>query len=152
MNDMLLRLIGHMRWADARTADATEQCPSTVPDAERLFAHIAAAEHLWYSRISGRPAELEVWPSLSVPRAREIAATHADLFRDMIAEVHESALRETVSYVNSAGKAFHNTIADIVTHLALHGERHRGQIARIIRAAGGEPPYTDYIQFARGGQ
>jgi uncharacterized damage-inducible protein DinB len=54
-----------------------------------------------------------------------------------------------VSYRNSAGREFTNTVADIVTHVAMHGSHHRGQIALKLRASGQEPPYVDYIQFAR---
>jgi hypothetical protein len=32
---------------------------------------------------------------------------------------------------------------------SMHGGYHRGQIARQLRAAGREPPYTDYIEFTR---
>jgi uncharacterized damage-inducible protein DinB len=149
MKDLLLRLVGHMEWADAIAADAIQQCPATVPDAERLFAHIAAAEHLWYSRIHALTPEFAVWPALSVAEARHVARREASHFRAMIAEVDVDALTFEVRYTNSAGRTFTNTIADIVTHVALHGERHRGQIARVIRAAGGEPPYTDFIQYAR---
>jgi len=46
MKELLLRLVAHMRWADAIVADALET--DSAPDAEsvRLFAHIAAVEHL----------------------------------------------------------------------------------------------------------
>ena len=149
MKNHLLRLLAHMAWADERTADAIEQCRSPVPDAERLFAHIAAAEHLWYSRIQSRTPELEVWPKLASADARQVAARHAALFGEMVGGSSDDQLHRTIAYTNSAGRSFSNSIADIITHVALHGERHRGQIARVVRAAGGEPPYTDFIQFAR---
>lgn len=149
MKEHFLRVIEHMRWADARTAGSILQCPSAVPDAERLFAHIAAAEHLWYTRMLGRAAELAVWPALTADEARDVAARHASLLRDMIADLPEGGLRREIVYTNSAGRNFRNTVSDIVTHVGMHGERHRGQIARIVRAAGGEPPYTDFIEFAR---
>jgi uncharacterized damage-inducible protein DinB len=54
-----------------------------------------------------------------------------------------------VSYRKSAGRDFRNSVRDIVIHVTMHGSYHRGQIARLVRAAGGEPPYTDYIQYRR---
>jgi uncharacterized damage-inducible protein DinB len=57
-----------------------------------------------------------------------------------------------VHYRNSAGNEFDNTVRDILTHVALHGQYHRGQIARAMRAAGREPVYTDYIGFIRKGR
>ncbi len=40
-------------------------------------------------------------------------------------------------------------MSEIVTHVAMHGSYHRGQIARQLRSAGLEPPYTDFIQYTR---
>jgi uncharacterized damage-inducible protein DinB len=40
-------------------------------------------------------------------------------------------------------------VGEIITHVTMHGGHHRGQIARALRQAGREPPYTDYIQFSR---
>jgi uncharacterized damage-inducible protein DinB len=90
-----------------------------------------------------------VWPSLEVAESRALAATHADLFERLLAVEDADMLKRRVAYRNSAGRDFDNTVAEIITHTTTHGVHHRGQIARIIRAAGHEPPYTDYIQFAR---
>lgn len=149
MNDLLLRLLAHMRWADGLVADALTIDPMPDPEAVRLLAHIAAAEHLWYARIHQRPPEVAVWPALSVSEAREMAAHHADLFDALVAGADERALARRVTYRNSAGRAYESSVADIVMHVSMHGGYHRGQIARQLRAAGREPPYTDYIQFTR---
>jgi uncharacterized damage-inducible protein DinB len=149
MNDILLNLLGHMRWADTLVADALTANKAQPPsDAVGLFAHIAAVEHLWYSRIQGVPVAHAVWPKLSPNEARALAEEHADLFEQLVKE-GDATLRRTVSYRNSAGRDFRNTVEEIVTHVTMHGSYHRGQIARIIRASGGDPPYTDYIQFMR---
>jgi uncharacterized damage-inducible protein DinB len=155
MNELLLRLIGHMRWADALAASALRAGADTNADTEserearRVFAHIASVEHLWFSRIHGRAAAHAVWPELSVDDAAALAARHADLFEHLVAESDDAQLGRRVSYRNSAGLDFQSSVADIVTHTSMHGEHHRGQIARLIRAAGREPPYTDFIQFVR---
>jgi len=149
MNDLLLRLLAHMRWADDTVADALTADDSPESEAVRLFAHIAAVEHLWYSRILGRRAEVAVWPALDVRESRELAARHADLFDALVTGADERALARRVTYRNSKGRTYESSVADIVTHVSMHGGYHRGQIARQLRAAGREPPYTDYIQFTR---
>ena len=148
MNDTLLNLIAHMRWADAMFADALDRDPSPSPESVRLFAHIASVEHLWYARIHARTPAHAVWPALDVRQSRALAAEHADLFEHLLAAGGRELSRR-VSYRNSAGREYENTVADIVTHVAMHGGHHRGQLARMLRASGQEPPYTDYIQFAR---
>ena len=149
MNDLLLRLLAHMRWADDIVADALSTGETPEPESVRLLAHIAAVEHLWYSRILGRPAEIAVWPTLSVAEARAVANQHADLFDALVTGADESALARRVAYRNSKGQAYESSVVDIVIHVSMHGGYHRGQIARQLRAAGREPPYTDYIQFMR---
>jgi uncharacterized damage-inducible protein DinB len=149
MKESLLRLVAHMRWADARVADELEDAPSADPEAVRLFAHIASVEHLWYSRIFGGTPAHAVWPALSVAESRRLAGEHAELFERLVDAADAAALDRVVEYRNSAGIDYRSSVSDIVLHTAMHGEHHRGQIARLVRAAGREPPYTDYIQFAR---
>ncbi|HEY6826716.1 MAG TPA: DinB family protein [Gemmatimonadaceae bacterium] len=138
-----------MRWADDLVADALTVGETTDAEALRLFAHIASVEHLWYSRILGRAPDVAVWPALGVSEARELASRHADLFHAMVAEADATALGRLVTYRNSKGRTYESSVADIVVHVCMHGGYHRGQIARQLRAAGREPPYTDYIEFTR---
>jgi uncharacterized damage-inducible protein DinB len=147
MNDILLRLVGHMRWADAQFAGALEHDPP--PEAVRLFAHVASVEHLWYARIRGEPQQHAVWPALDVSQSRDLAAEHADFFERLVADSDGDALARVVAYRNSAGRDYRSPVDEIITHVAMHGSHHRGQIARSLREAGREPPYTDYIQFSR---
>jgi uncharacterized damage-inducible protein DinB len=153
MTTILLDLVGHMRWADTVVADALATAVrqpdrTRVADPVSVFAHIAATEHLWYSRIRGTSTELAVWPELTVAESRAIAERHADLFDEVVAGGGDG-LDQMVSYRNSAGRDFRNSVRDIVIHVTMHGSYHRGQIARLVRASGGEPPYTDYIQYQR---
>lgn len=150
MKELLFPLIAHMRWADVVVADALVAHPNT--EGARLFAHVAAVEHLWLCRIEGRTARHSVWPTLTPSESRQLAAEHAELFERLVQISNDAQLARIVAYRNSAGKDFTNSVSDIVVHTAMHGEHHRGQIARVLRAAGHEPPYTDYIQFARRNQ
>jgi uncharacterized damage-inducible protein DinB len=149
MNELLLRLIAHMRWADRLVADALESDGPADGDAVRLFGHIASVEQLWYSRILGQPAAHVVWPHLSPSESRSVAAAHADLFEQLVRDADAALLARPIAYRNSAGHAYESPVSEIVIHTAMHGEHHRGQIARRLRAAGREPPYTDYIQYSR---
>jgi uncharacterized damage-inducible protein DinB len=152
MNDYLSRLIAHMRWADHIVADALADDSQSAGESVRLFGHIAAVEHVWYNRIVERPAAHAVWPDLALAESRLLAAEHADLFEALIRDAADDSLARMIAYRNSAGRSYENSVSDIIIHTAMHGEHHRGQIARLIRAAGREPPYTDYIQYARRNQ
>jgi uncharacterized damage-inducible protein DinB len=150
MNELLLSLIGHMRWADSIVAESLLRDSEPDPQAARLFAHIAVVEHLWFARIEARTPEYPVWPDVMTPaQAAAIAARHADLYERLVDGASAEELARLVAYRNSAGRDYRGSVSDIVTHVAMHGSHHRGQIARQLRTAGREPPYTDFIQYAR---
>jgi uncharacterized damage-inducible protein DinB len=149
MNELLLRLVGHMRWADTQFADALDRDLPADAEAVRLFAHVASVEHLWYARIRGQAHQYPVWPSFDVAQSRALAAQHADLFERLLTDAGDDALSRLVDYRNSAGRDYRSPVGEIITHVAMHGNHHRGQIARILRQTGRVPPYTDYIQFSR---
>jgi uncharacterized damage-inducible protein DinB len=144
-------LFDHLVWADERAREAIESIGAERPErseATRLYAHLAAAEHLWLTRLEGRPAEHAVWPDLSLEAAAALAVeSHAGL--KAIAAGDASALTRTVDYRTSAGEDFSNTVADILTHVSMHGSYHRGQIALLARQGGGVPVMTDYIVYMR---
>ena len=70
--------------------------------------------------------------------------------RPIMTSLDAAELNRPVHYVNSAGQEFVNTVRDILFHVAMHGSYHRGQIALLVREAGGQPAATDFIAFARG--
>ena len=138
-----------MWWAHDALLDELRRQP---PDAEtlRLFAHVVAAEHLWLSRIDSQRARVAVWPSLSLDEIAALDAENRARFHDLL-ERPGDTLEQRIAYRNSAGNSFDNSVGEILTHVAMHGHYHRGQIARAMRSAGREPVYTDYIGFVRQG-
>lgn len=54
-----------------------------------------------------------------------------------------------ITYRNSSGVEYTNTLEDILLHVAEHGVYHRGQVALLVRASGGNAIPTDYIIFTR---
>ena len=150
MTDLLEKLYEHNWWAhDAIVAELRR----AAPDAEtlRLLAHIVAAEHLWLARIDGVKPQVAVWPALTLEEIVALERENRTRFRDLLARPDDT-LGRRVPYRNSAGNDFENDVESILTHVAMHGHYHRGQIARSMRTAGREPVYTDYIGFVRKGR
>jgi uncharacterized damage-inducible protein DinB len=63
----------------------------------------------------------------------------------------ESSLQLGIEYHNSKGERWVNAVGDIFQHVMMHGTYHRGQIATLMRQAGVNPAYTDYIEAVRRG-
>jgi len=150
---MLRRLFDHLAWADANARDALHAMPASSAEARRateLLAHVAGAEHVWLSRVMGRPPAYPVWPPLDLAEAAALAARTAAELQQYVASLGPKDLAREVEYTNSAGRRFRDRVDDILVHVAMHGAYHRGQIALLTRQGGGGPASTDYIAFVRG--
>jgi uncharacterized damage-inducible protein DinB len=149
----LLPMLDHLRWADERARESLQSLPPTSPrteSARALYAHVAAAEHVWLARLQGRAPEHAIWPPLSLGEAATLAAQTVDALRAHVDALAPDALDAPVSYRTSTGDAHRSTVREIVTHVALHGSYHRGQIALLVREGGGVPLPTDFIVWVRG--
>jgi RimJ/RimL family protein N-acetyltransferase/uncharacterized damage-inducible protein DinB len=145
-----LRMLGHQTWADRRALAAIEAGQGAPDAALKLLSHILGAEHVWLTRLSGRRAEVAVWPQLSPEQCRDLVGVNDLGFREFIFGLGEvTDLRRVVEYRNSAGEELATEVGDILTHVFLHGSYHRGQIAQLLRLAELAPMPTDYIAFVR---
>lgn len=148
MKSYFQRLYQHMAWADTHVLE----CLRAYPERQslRLFAHLLAAERVWLTRLYGEDsAELEIWPELSLEECSALAERTRGEYARCLDTMSEAQLATAVTYRNSKGTQFTTAAVDILTHVALHGSYHRGQIASRVRAGGGEPVNTDFINFVR---
>ena len=146
----LSTLLDHLVWADARVLDSLRAMTHPDQRALDLYAHVLGTEHVWLSRILERAPREKIWPELTVERAAALAAENAASLRSFLESLSADQLQRKVAYNNSAGLAFESTIEDMLLQVVLHGCYHRGQVALVVRGAGGEPAPTDYIAFVRG--
>jgi uncharacterized damage-inducible protein DinB len=63
----------------------------------------------------------------------------------------ERRLESGITYRNTKGEPWTNSVGDILMHVTMHSAYHRGQIAAAMRAEGHAPAYTDFIHGARQG-
>lgn len=141
-------------WQHAATADTALlvalRDEDGTADARRELAHVVGAEEVWLSRLQGRDARSAVWPDAAVAAiAQNVRATHSE-FEAYLASLGEGDLDAAVTYTNSAGRTFTDSVGDILLHVALHGQYHRGRINLLLRQAGRAPVPADYIAFVRG--
>ncbi len=126
--------------------------PTTAPDHARLLtllAHITAARRVWLARIESRPPP-PVWPES--PTLDQIQAdldtAHAE-WSAYAARLDNSERARVLTYENSQGDRFQNSVDEILQHLYGHSMYHRGQCATLLAKLGAPPPPTDFIFFAR---
>lgn len=150
MTDLLRRMFDHVTWADSHVLVNLRAGHGVDAKALELLSHLVAAEHVWLSRIAGRAASVTVWPELTLEQCDRLVDENAAEFDALLNGSGAHTMEQPITYRNSAGDQFTSTVRDILTHVALHGSYHRGQIAALVRAAGTTPASTDFIAFARG--
>ena len=148
--EQLRRLWRHAEWADAELLSGLRTTSQPVALAVREYAHVIATEEAWLARLEGRPSRVPVWPKLDLSQAAELAVTVRDGYVAYLDRLEAAALEQPVAYVNSVGQAFTTPVNDILLHVALHGQYHRGKINLLLRQADERPAPTDYIAFVRG--
>lgn len=153
MRAYLRRLFDHAAWADEQVLAVlrAENAATDHADAMRLVAHLLAAERIWLLRLRGEDSSKAViWPELPLREMEVLSQQNARGYEQYLTDLPDDGFQEVIVYQNSAGKSFRTAAIDILTHVAMHGSYHRGQVARAIRQGGGLPVNTDYITYVRG--
>jgi uncharacterized damage-inducible protein DinB len=148
--EQLRRLWAHARWADITFIAELERLPSVPPVVLREYAHILGAEEVWLARLESRRSRVPVWPDLALPEIVELARETRAGYDHYLAESMEAELGRGIAYTNSAGQAFTTSVSDILLHVVLHGQYHRGKVNVLLRQAALSPVPADFIGFVRG--
>jgi uncharacterized damage-inducible protein DinB len=146
--DQIRRLFAHNRWADAELMAAVRDHHGT--EAWREYSHILGAEEVWLSRLEGRRSSSIVWPKVSVAEAESLRQSLIVGYDAYLSTLTSERLEEIVSYTTSAGQPFSTAVGDIMLHVALHGQYHRGKVNLLLRQTDSAPAPTDFIGFVRG--
>jgi uncharacterized damage-inducible protein DinB len=144
------RLFEHASWADAKLEAAVHASAGTVPEALREYSHVVGTAETWLARIERRPPASAVWPDVSEAELRALRSRTEAAYTAYLEGLDAGDLERLVSYTNSAGEAFTNTVGDILTHVVLHGQYHRGKVNSRLRQAGHAPAAADYVAYVRG--
>ena len=147
---LIRQLWRHSAWADDELARAVRATPDPPAEAWREYLHILGAEEVWLSRLEQRASRYPVWPTLSRDEGFAFQATLARELAAYCDRLTEAELDRVVSYRTTDGRPFDNTVGDILSHVALHGQYHRGKVNLLLRQSDLAPGPVDFITFVRG--
>jgi uncharacterized damage-inducible protein DinB len=142
------RQFAYNGWANEQALEVLKAA-TPPPRALRFMAHVVAAEWLWLGRLKQWKQAFPVWPEWTAAECEAQGGKLPPLWQEYVRGTRPAGLDLTVSYTNSKGEEWSNTVGDILTHVLLHSAYHRGQIATEMRAAGLTPAHTDYIHAVR---
>jgi uncharacterized damage-inducible protein DinB len=151
------RWFEYERDAHARVLRSLESVPAerrSCPEFARavaILAHVAAARRIWLVRLGILPG-----PQGTLSPERASLAEVADLLQSVngpwteyLARVTDEEIGREFEYQSLDAGRFRNRVEDILAQLFGHSSYHRGQIAMLVRTAGGEPAITDLIYWCR---
>lgn len=147
--ETMKKMFEHIHWANSIIFETLEK-PDHSSEPLKLFTHILHAEHIWMTRLKGLDSShLPIWSDGDLAICEKLIKQNEEAYRAFLDKIDDTELNNVITYANSKGKAFETTIRDILTHVALHGHYHRGQINMLLRQQGAEPVQLDYIAFVR---
>ncbi len=149
LHDYFVEQFTYNEWANRTVLQSLRELTSVPVRASRVAAHIVGAEWVWLERLKVSGKQPPVWPESTIAEALESLSKVSKEWQHYLAQV---ALDKEIEYTNSQGETFQSLPAQVLTHLLYHGAYHRGQIATLVRQAGQQPVYTDYIHAVRTGQ
>ena len=119
----------HLNWANQRILQTVKNMEDENQDVNRLFSHILFAEKVWITRLRGlNSSRLPLWSEVDIKVCAELVMQNEESITTFLTNLSSTDLDKLISYTNSKGKEFKNSVRDILTHVALHGQYHRGQI------------------------
>lgn len=155
--DRFRRWFEYEQFAHDRVFDSLDSVPpERREDAEYrkavdLAAHLVAARGIWLSRLAGGPLPAGgVHPQdLRLDDVRSQWRETTERWKDYLQGLDDESLAREVEYKTFDGRAWVNAAEDLLTQLFTHSPYHRGQIAMLVRKAGGTPAETDFIHWLR---
>jgi uncharacterized damage-inducible protein DinB len=152
MSTSLQKLYGYHAWANNDLFDKLETLDRGLRKAElhaalrlinhhyvvaRIFAaHLTGAQHGYTSD------NTDATPTLGELRA---AVTSSDRwYRDYLRDVSPENLAEAIQFTFTDGNKGYMTREEMLTHVALHGGYHRGEVGRILWQLSITPPWDTF--------
>jgi uncharacterized damage-inducible protein DinB len=151
------RWFEHERDAHARVLRSLESVPldrRSSPEFEKalaILAHIAAARRVWLVRLGVIPGPQGTLSPKTITLAEAADLLHSvhGPWADYLARASDEEIGREIEYQSLDAGRFRNRVEDVLAQLFGHSCYHRGQIAMLVRAAGGEPAVTDLIYWCR---
>lgn len=135
-------------WAISKSHESiTPEVEQQTSKPRLWLAHTVEARRIWLERLKGGVPSRTVFPDWSLVEIDSHQAESSRDWKQYLSTLSEADLPRTVTYLNTRGEEYKRPLHAILTHLNLHSQHHRGQIASAVREAGGTPAATDFIYY-----
>lgn len=158
-------LARYKQWSNGLMFDAVAALPAGEPEKQRptLFRnmvhtlnHNYVIDRIWQAHLEGREHGYEARNTRDHPPLAELARLQGEMDAWYVGWADaqgDDSLRETVHYTLVGGNRGSMTRGEILLHLAMHANYHRGFVSDMIYGVPGQrPPTMDLPVFMREGR
>jgi uncharacterized damage-inducible protein DinB len=133
-------------WANDKFIKALSEMAQPPEKAVKILAHILFAWDVWLARLMKEDLSgfTNPHPAYSLEECRQKFDQLHGKWGNYLAKLKPEALDERITYPNTQGKRFEQTVQNVLVHVVNHSHYHRGQLAVLVSQAGGARPNTDY--------
>ena len=149
MRDLVADLITHKHHANAALLEAIRQNQAAAADEAvlELLHHVLIANRFWLLTVCGEPFVHEQ-ESRRSPSFEDLAARYARLQVEESTWLATAVTADLHQMLESAlipgGRC---SVVQAWLQVCLHSHGHHAQLAKLLRAHGGQPPVTDFISW-----
>ncbi|KQV27542.1 damage-inducible protein DinB [Rhizobium sp. Root1203] len=149
MSIFLVTLYGYHRWANDDLFEKLETLDQARYAAEmhaalRLINHSYVVARIFAAHLSGTQHQYTSDNTAETPALGELHAAvkvSDEWFVDYVRNIAPGALSEAVPFMFTDGDRGYMTREEMLTHVALHGGYHRGEVGRILSQLSTTPPW-----------
>lgn len=114
-----------------------------------ILSHVINEHELWLNRICAvNYPEIQGWKSEDEQRIAVRNATIHEITSNFLeSESYGGNFDWSFTYRNADGKHVNRRLSEVYFQILTYSEFHRGQVAKLLKESGIEPPSTDYLSF-----
>ena len=152
-----LQLIEVKRWADRGLYQAVRRnfdrlSPEEASIMLRVLDHIHTVDRIFQHHLQGVPHTFKAARSESLPQLEALtsgAREVDDWYASYVSKLAEADFEEPIDFVFTSGKPARMRRGEIILHVCLHGNYHRGNAGAVLQLKGLTPnrdAITDYLE------
>ncbi|ENZ7197723.1 DinB family protein [Klebsiella variicola] len=155
MNTLLQTLYGYNSWANVDLFNklesfAPEKYGTELETALRLISHYYVVSRIFAGHLQGVPHgftsdNLDKIPALNDLKAAVMSSDQ--WYLDYLRTVSPATLSQPVAFTFTDGDKGYMTREEILTHVALHGGYHRGEVGRVLWQLSITPPWDTFAVY-----
>lgn len=157
MNQQFLLLYDYNIWANERVISYLRTLPGNLflkevdlgfKSIAEVIGHLISVDEICFSRIKEEStSSLVTKQIINLDDASNYMNKLQSQIREYLLTI--SDIEKIITYRNTMGEEFQNSISEIIQQVVNHGTYHRGNISTILRYLGFSGIQTDYIVYLR---